>query len=40
MRIELSRLWEAQIAENETVGCDCLNGRSKFGEGISEGGLF
>lgn len=40
MRAELSRLWGAQIAANETVDCDCLNGRSKFREGISEEGLF
>lgn len=28
VRAELSRLWGAQIAENETVDCDCLNGRN------------
>lgn len=40
MRAEWGRLWGAQIAANETVDCDCLNGRSKFRAGISEQRLF
>lgn len=40
MRAELGRLWGAQIAANETVDCDCLNGRSKFREGISNSDYF